>query len=123
MNTNSLTNIVEAILLAAGRPVTVPQILELFDGFERPAPEDVRTALLELTGRYAGHGIDVSLIKRDAAGGPLATAVACHTVGAAGCRAAENHPATRRISRRRANIRNLTRNVIRAKFLVEERTS
>jgi segregation and condensation protein B len=59
MNTNSLTNIVEAILLAAGRPVTVPQILELFDGFERPAPEDVRTALLELTGRYAGHGIEV----------------------------------------------------------------
>ena len=59
MNTNSLTNSVEAILLAAGRPVTVPQILELFDGFERPAPEDVRTALLELTGRYAGHGIEV----------------------------------------------------------------
>ena len=60
MNTNSLTNIVEAILLAAGRPVTVPQILELFDGFERPAPEDVRTALLELTGRYARHGIEVA---------------------------------------------------------------
>ena len=59
MNTNSLTNIVEAILLAAGRPVTVPQILELFDSFERPGPEDVRTALLELTGRYAGHGIEV----------------------------------------------------------------
>jgi segregation and condensation protein B len=59
MNTNSLTNIVEAILLAAGRPVTVPQIIELFDGFERPAAEDVRAALLELTGSYARHGIEV----------------------------------------------------------------
>ena len=60
MNTNPLTNIVEAILLAAGRPVTVPQIIELFDAFERPPAEDVRAALLELTGRYAGHGIEVA---------------------------------------------------------------
>jgi len=60
MNTNPLTNIVEAILLAAGRPVTVPQIIELFDAFERPPAEDVRAALLELIGRYAGHGIEVA---------------------------------------------------------------
>ena len=60
MNTNPLTNIVEAILLAAGRPVTVPQIIELFDAFERPPAEDARAALLELTGRYAGHGIEVT---------------------------------------------------------------
>jgi len=60
MNTNSLTNIVEAILLAAGRPVTVPQIIELFDAFERPPAEEVRAALLELSGRYAGHGIEVA---------------------------------------------------------------
>ena len=60
MNTNPLTNIVEAILLAAARPVTVPQIIELFDAFERPPAEDVRAALLELIGRYAGHGIEVA---------------------------------------------------------------
>jgi segregation and condensation protein B len=59
MNTNPLTNVIEAILLAAARPVTVPQIVELFDSFERPSPEDVRAALDELAGRYAQHGIEV----------------------------------------------------------------
>jgi segregation and condensation protein B len=59
MTTNSLTNTVEAVLLAAGRPVTVIQIVELFDGFERPAPEDVRAALHELVNRYSGRGIEV----------------------------------------------------------------
>jgi segregation and condensation protein B len=59
MTTNSLTNTVEAVLLAAGRPVTVPQILELFEEFERPPPEEVRAALNELVERYTGHGIEV----------------------------------------------------------------
>src|SRR5262245_35643433 len=59
MTTNSLTNTIEAVLLAAGRPVTVSQIVELFDGFERPEPEDVRAALNELADRYSGHGIEV----------------------------------------------------------------
>ena len=59
MNTNPLTNLVEAILLAAGRPVTVPQIVDLFDNYERPAPEDVRSALSEVADRYAQHGIEV----------------------------------------------------------------
>jgi segregation and condensation protein B len=56
---NPLTHAVEAILLAAGRPMTVPQLLELFDGFERPAAEDVRSALIELSERYSQHGIEV----------------------------------------------------------------
>jgi segregation and condensation protein B len=59
MNTNPLTNAVEAILLAAGRPMTVSKLLELFESYERPAPEDVRAALLELSERYADHGIEV----------------------------------------------------------------
>jgi segregation and condensation protein B len=59
MTTNSLTNTVEAILLAAGRPVTVPQILELFEEFERPEPDDVRAALNDLAERYDGHGIEI----------------------------------------------------------------
>ena len=39
-----LTNVLEAVLLAAGRPVTVEQMLELFEEHQRPAAEDVREA-------------------------------------------------------------------------------
>jgi len=59
MTAHPLTNAVEAILLAAGRPLTVGQIAELFEEFERPTSDDVRTALNDLAERYALHGIEV----------------------------------------------------------------
>src|SRR4029453_7438915 len=59
MTADMLTNVVEAILLAAGRPLTVPQITELFDELERPSADDVRNALRELVKRYDRHGIEV----------------------------------------------------------------
>ena len=59
MSEHPLTNVLEAVLLAAGRPVTVEQIVELFDEHERPATEDVRAALADLENRYAGRGIEV----------------------------------------------------------------
>lgn len=59
MSDHPLCNVVEAVLLAAGRPVTVDQMLELFDEHERPAAEDVRDALADLDRRFEGTGIEI----------------------------------------------------------------
>jgi len=59
MSDHPMMNVVEAVLLAAGRPVTVEQILELFEEHERPAAEDVGAALAELAERFEGTGIEL----------------------------------------------------------------
>src|SRR5512143_846854 len=59
MSDHPLSNVIEAVLLAAGRPVTVDQILELFDEHERPPAEDVVAAIASLSERYAGSGIEL----------------------------------------------------------------
>jgi len=50
---------VEAVLLAAGRPVTIEQIRELFEETQRPPVEEVQAALLDLERSYEGHGIEL----------------------------------------------------------------
>jgi len=59
MSDHPLCNVIEAVLLAAGRPVTVDQMLELFDEHERPPAEDVRDALADLDRRFEGTGIEL----------------------------------------------------------------
>jgi len=59
MSDHPLSNAIEAVLLAAGRPVTVDQILELFDEHERPPAEDVAAAIASLAERYAESGIEL----------------------------------------------------------------
>ena len=59
MSDHPLSNAIEAVLLAAGRPVTVEQILELFDEHERPPAEDVAAAIASLAERYADSGIEL----------------------------------------------------------------
>ena len=54
-----MSNVVEAVLLAAGRPVTVEQIQELFEEHERPPAEDVIAALEGLAQRYEATGIEL----------------------------------------------------------------
>jgi segregation and condensation protein B len=54
-----LRNIIEATLLAAGRPVTVTQLCELFDERERPAPEQMVEALQSLAEQYSDRGLEV----------------------------------------------------------------
>lgn len=54
-----LTNVLEAVLLAAGRPVTVAQMLELFEEHQRPTPEDVREALAHLERRLESRGVEL----------------------------------------------------------------
>jgi segregation and condensation protein B len=59
MSDHPLSNVVEAVLLAAGRPVTVEQIQELFDDHERPQVEDVQAALADLGRRFDGTGLEL----------------------------------------------------------------
>jgi segregation and condensation protein B len=59
MNDLQLTSLIEATLLAAGRPVTVQQLVELFDERERPAREDVEAALVQLVAEYENRGIEL----------------------------------------------------------------
>ena len=55
----ALRNVCEAALLAAGRPLTVEQIAELFDEAERPGNQQVRMALEALSVDYATRGIEL----------------------------------------------------------------
>lgn len=59
MQDRSLLNVVEAALLAAGRPVSVEQLLELFDRRDRPEAAEIRAAITALQAEYAGRGIEL----------------------------------------------------------------
>jgi segregation and condensation protein B len=59
MNPNELKNLIEATLLAAGRPVTEAQMLELFDERERPSSEELQAAIAALTADYESRGIEL----------------------------------------------------------------
>ena len=52
-----LKNVVEAALLAAGRPVPVSELLQMFDEQSRPTSKQVRAALEQLTADYEGRGV------------------------------------------------------------------
>ena len=59
MNETDLKHIIEATLLAAGRPVPAQQLLDLFDERERPTPELLKAALDLLAADYAERGIEL----------------------------------------------------------------
>lgn len=59
MNEQDLKHLVEATLLAAGRPVTTTQLLDLFEERERPTPEAIRAALELLAADYEVRGIEL----------------------------------------------------------------
>ena len=59
MSTDTLKNTVEAALLAAGRSVTLNELLQLFDVTARPEPGEMREALQRLGEDYAGRGIEL----------------------------------------------------------------
>ena len=60
MSEHPLTNVLEAILLAAGRPLAIAQIAELFDESSRPTDSELRDALANLRRRYDGRGIELA---------------------------------------------------------------
>jgi segregation and condensation protein B len=59
MSEQSLSQVLEAVLLAAGRPVSVEQMLELFEEHQRPTAEEVALALAELAERCAGRACEL----------------------------------------------------------------
>jgi segregation and condensation protein B len=65
MSEQSLSQVLEAVLLAAGRPVSVEQMLELFEEHQRPTAEEVVVALAEL----AEHTADRACELREVASG------------------------------------------------------
>ena len=56
---NRIRNIVEAALLAAGRPLSVDRLLSLFLDAEQPERQVIRATLDQLAAEYEGRGIEV----------------------------------------------------------------
>jgi segregation and condensation protein B len=54
-----LVQIIEGALLAAGKPLTVTQLAELFEEAERPPKEDIRAALEEVAARCDDRGFEL----------------------------------------------------------------
>ena len=65
MNEHYLRNVIEAALLAAGRPVQPAELAQLFDESARPTGEQLRAAIDALAADYAGRGIEL----KETAGG------------------------------------------------------
>ncbi len=59
MSETGLVQIIEGALLAAGRPLTVAQLAELFDEHERPENTAIRDALAEAAARCEGRGFEL----------------------------------------------------------------
>ncbi|MCB1926165.1 MAG: SMC-Scp complex subunit ScpB, partial [Gammaproteobacteria bacterium] len=56
---DNLKSIIEAALLAAGRPLTLDALLALFNEIECPDRKTLRNTLTELAADYEGRGIEV----------------------------------------------------------------
>jgi segregation and condensation protein B len=65
MNESHIRNVIEAALLAAGKPLQPAELIELFDEGARPEAQDIQAALATLAAEYSGRGIE---IKETAAG-------------------------------------------------------
>ncbi len=59
MSDNYIKNVVEAALLAAGRPLQLTELAQLFDENARPEPAGLRAALEALDADYSSRGIEV----------------------------------------------------------------
>jgi len=59
MNEHYLRNVIEAALLAAGRPVQPAELIQLFDESARPTMEQIRAAIDVLAADYGERGIEL----------------------------------------------------------------
>jgi segregation and condensation protein B len=59
MNEQYVKNVIEAALLAAGRPLSIDELVGVFDERDESKPEDVRGAIAALTQDYESRGIEV----------------------------------------------------------------
>ena len=65
MNEHYVRNVIEAALLAAGRPLQPAELIQLFEETVRPTLEQVRAAIESLAAEYEGRGIEI----KETAGG------------------------------------------------------
>ena len=54
-----LKNVVEAALLAAARPVSIPELLQIFEEQSRPSQKEMRAVLEQLAADYEGRGVAI----------------------------------------------------------------
>ncbi|HEX6637439.1 MAG TPA: SMC-Scp complex subunit ScpB [Steroidobacteraceae bacterium] len=54
-----IKNVIEAALMAAGRPVPVSELQQIFDEHSRPSPKEVRAILDALAADYEGRGVTI----------------------------------------------------------------
>jgi len=59
MNDQYVKNVIEAALLAAGRPLAVDELMSLFDERDGTVAEEVRAALAELGAEYQTRGVEL----------------------------------------------------------------
>ena len=59
MSEQGIKHIVEAVLMAAGKPLNLDQILAVFGDGETPERDDIRAALAELQQDYAERGLEL----------------------------------------------------------------
>ena len=59
MSETGLVQILEGALLAAGRPMTVPQLADLFEEHERPENTQIREALKQIGERCEDRGFEL----------------------------------------------------------------
>lgn len=59
MNEHYLRNVIEAALLAAGRPVQPAELIQLFDENARPTMEQMRAAIDALAAEYGERGVEL----------------------------------------------------------------
>jgi segregation and condensation protein B len=52
-------NVIEAALLAAGRPVPISELLQVFDEQSRPTAKEMRAVLEQLAADYEGRGVAI----------------------------------------------------------------
>jgi segregation and condensation protein B len=59
MNEHYVKNVIEAALLAAGRPLAVDELVAVFDERDRSSAEEVRAALAALAAEYESRGLEL----------------------------------------------------------------
>ncbi len=59
MSASSIKNVVEAVLLAAGKPLTVDQLLSVFGDGEKPERSQIREAIAALQEEYAERCVEL----------------------------------------------------------------
>ena len=62
MNESHIRNVIEAALLAAGKPLQLAELVELFDEGSRPQLQDIQAALTALMAEYSNRGIEIKEI-------------------------------------------------------------